>query len=89
MNKEEFIDKLHDEQGITKTKSREVVDIMIEGLTSVFNNHEELKLIGLGTFGIRKRAKRTGRNPITKEAVEISASTSPYFKPSSKFREKV
>ena len=60
--------------------AREAVDGVFSGIGDALAIGEEVRIAGFGTFGTRSRPARTGRNPRTREAVSISAPTSPTFK---------
>ena len=80
MNKAEMADRLAARTGLSKAVAREAVDGVFAAIGDALANGEEVRIVGFGTFGTRSRPARTGRNPMTGEAVSISASTSPTFK---------
>ena len=73
MNKAEFIDFLAKKSDLTKAKSAEVLDLVIEGITGSLKKGEEVKWTGFGNFKVTKRKATTGRNPQTGEAIKIAA----------------
>ena len=80
MNKAEMADRLAARTALGKSVAKEAVDDVFAAIGDALANGEEVRIAGFGTFGTRSRPARTGRNPRTREAVSISASTSPTFK---------
>ncbi len=89
MNKGELVKAVMEKTGMTKKKSEEFVNAFIETVESALKKGEDVKLVGFGTFGTRKRAKRTGINPQTGEKIKIPARTVVFFKPGKALKEKV
>lgn len=67
--------------GITKKEAEAVVNATLEAITNALSNGEKVQLTGFGTFEVRHRNARTGRNPHTGEAISIPAKNVPDFKP--------
>jgi len=80
MNKTDFIGAVADAADMTKVDAARAVDAMIEVVTAALKKGDTISLVGFGTFAVRKRAARTGRNPRTNESIEIKASKNPAFK---------
>lgn len=80
MNKQEFIGAIADDAGLTKADASRAVDSFIEVLKNALKRGETVSLVGFGTFDVRSRAARTGRNPRTGQAIAIDASKTPSFK---------
>jgi DNA-binding protein HU-beta len=80
MNKQEFVSAVADESQLSRADASRAVDGMIEALKKALKNGETVSLVGFGTFSVRQRAARTGRNPRTGENIEIAASAIPGFK---------
>ena len=80
MNKAELIDAIADSADISKAAATRAVDAVIEGITGTLAKGEQVTLVGFGTFLVRDRAARTGRNPQTGEPIEIKAAKVPAFK---------
>lgn len=80
MNKADFISSIADSAELSKADAGRAVDAMVETITKALKKGDTVTLVGFGTFAIRKRAKRTGRNPRTGEAIQIKASKNPAFK---------
>jgi len=80
MNKAELISKIAEKSNLTKADSGRALDATISAITESLTNAEPVTLIGFGTFEVRDRAARTGRNPRTGEKIQIKASKNPAFK---------
>jgi DNA-binding protein HU-beta len=80
MNRKEIIDALATKTGSSKVDAGRAISAMIEIISGTLKNGGSLSLVGFGTFEVRKRKARTGRNPKTGEEVEIRASKVPAFK---------
>lgn len=80
VNKSEMIDAIAAGADISKAAAGRALDSMIEAVTDSLKKGDTVNLIGFGTFMIRERAARTGRNPRTGETINIAASKNPSFK---------
>ena len=80
MNKSELVDAIADASGLSKADSGRAVDAMVQSVTSALKGGDTVSLVGFGTFSVRERAARTGRNPRTGETIKIKASKNPAFK---------
>jgi len=80
MNKAELIEAVSDAADLSKSDATKAVDGVIDAITSSLKNGDQVTLVGFGTFLVRDRAARTGRNPRTGEAIEIAAAKVPGFK---------
>ena len=80
MNKTELIAAAAEISGISKKDTEAVINATIESIASALKADEKVQLVGFGSFEVKKRAARTGRNPKTKETIEIPASKVPAFK---------
>jgi len=80
MNKNDLIEIVADRADISKSSASHAVDAMLGAITDTLKNQEKVTLVGFGTFEVRHRKARTGRNPSTGEQIEIKASNSPAFK---------
>jgi DNA-binding protein HU-beta len=79
MNKSELIEIIATEADISKTAAATTLDAVIGAITQAVAKGETVTLVGFGTFKSSQRVARTGRNPKTGEALEITASTVPRF----------
>ncbi|CAN4279843.1 MULTISPECIES: HU family DNA-binding protein [unclassified Pseudoxanthomonas] len=80
MNKTELIDAVADEAEVSKAEAGRAVDAVISSITKALKKGDSVTLVGFGTFQVRKRAARTGRNPKTGDTIKIKASKNPAFK---------
>lgn len=80
MNKTELINAVVEKAEVSKKDATKIVEATFESITEALQNGEKIQLIGFGTFEVRERAARKGRNPRTKEDIEIPASKVPAFK---------
>ena len=80
MNKAELINAVAASADVSKKDAEAVVSAMLETITGALKEGDKVQLVGFGSFEVKKRAARTGRNPKTKEAIEIPASIVPVFK---------
>ncbi len=87
MNKSELVDAVADAADISKASATRALDAMLASIQQSLENAEPVSLVGFGTFLVRERAARTGRNPQTGESIEISASKVPAFKPGKALRD--
>jgi DNA-binding protein HU-beta len=87
MNKAEFIDAVATSAELSRSDATKAVDAMIDTLTESLRKGDSVTLVGFGTFEVRERAARTGRNPQTGEAIQIKASKAPAFKAGKAFKD--
>ena len=80
MNKSELIDKVAASADIPKAVAGRALDAVIESITGALQEGESVVLAGFGTFSVKDRAARTGRNPQTGNPIEIAAAKIPGFK---------
>jgi len=80
MNKAELIDAVSGQTGLQKSEATRAVDAVFESITSALKSGDAVSLLGFGTFVVKARAARAGRNPRTGETIEIAASKVPGFK---------
>ena len=80
MNKADLIAAIAAKTGDTKKGAEATVNAFVEVVSGALVKGEKVQLVGFGSFGVRKRAARKGRNPQTKEEIKIPASKSPVFK---------
>ena len=89
MTKTDLISVVVEKSGLTKKDAEKAVAAVIDSITETLANGEKVQLVGFGTFEIRERAERTGRNPRTKEAMTIPASKAPVFKAGKAFKDAI
>ncbi|QBB70489.1 HU family DNA-binding protein [Pseudolysobacter antarcticus] len=80
MNKAEFLTAVSEEADVTKVDADKALDAIITVIKKALKKGDDVSLVGFGTFTVRKRAARTGRNPRTGEQIKIKASKVPSFK---------
>ena len=80
MNKQELIDNIAGSADITKAAAGRALDSVIDSITNSLKKDDSVVLVGFGTFSVRSRAARTGRNPQTGEEIQIAAAKVPAFK---------
>ncbi|KKI91500.1 DNA-binding protein [Bacillus sp. SA1-12] len=89
MNKTELINAVASQTELSKKDTTKAVDALIDTIINTLSKEEKIQLIGFGTFEVRERAARTGRNPQTGEELQIPASKVPAFKPGKELKEAV
>ena len=87
MNKSELIAMTAENTGLTKKDAERVLNAALDAITAAMAEHEKVQLSGFGTFEVKEREARIGRNPRTKESIEIPATFVPSFKPSKALRD--
>jgi len=89
MNKSELIQDIAENYAISKTTAAKTVDGIIESIKNALADGDTVTLIGFGTFSVRERAARKGRNPRTGEPLDIKAANVPIFKPGKSLKDAV
>ncbi|MGG3570540.1 HU family DNA-binding protein [Priestia megaterium] len=89
MNKTELVDAVATQAELSKQDAKKAVEALFETISNTLAKEEKIQLIGFGTFEVRERAARTGRNPQTGEEITIPASKVPAFKPGKELKEAV
>ena len=80
MNKAELINAVAEKADVSKKDAEAVISATLEAITAALKEGDKVQLVGFGSFEVKKRAARMGRNPKTKESIEIPASVVPVFK---------
>ena len=80
MNKGELIDAVAASADLSRADATRAVDAVLDTVTGALSGGDSVSLVGFGTFSVKQRAARTGRNPRTGEAIQIAASKVPGFK---------
>ncbi|MYC59422.1 MAG: HU family DNA-binding protein [Gammaproteobacteria bacterium] len=80
MNKSELIDAVASNAGLTKASAGDAVEAALGAIAGALSSGDSVALVGFGTFSVRERGARTGRNPRTGESIQIVASRVPAFK---------
>lgn len=80
MNKSELIEAMAEAADIPKAAAGRALDGMVDAVIEALKSGDQVSLVGFGTFSVKERAARTGRNPQTGATIEIAASKIPGFK---------
>ena len=80
MNKSELIDAIASKGDLTKAQAGQALDALIAAVSESLKDGGNVTLVGFGTFSVKERPARKGRNPKTGEAIDIAASKIPAFK---------
>ncbi|MFB6349094.1 HU family DNA-binding protein [Moraxella marmotae] len=80
MNKSELVDSVAQSAGLTKEQAAKAVNAFTASVQGALQRGDDVVLVGFGTFSVKERAARTGRNPKTGEEIQIAASKVPSFK---------
>ncbi len=89
MNKQELIAAIAASTGLTKKDSGAALEAVTASISASLAKGEPVRLLGFGTFDVKSRAARTGKNPKTGESIKIPASKVPSFKAGKEFKEAV
>ena len=87
MTKADLVEKVAREADMTKKDAEQLVEIIFDSIIETLNNGEKIELRGFGSFRVRERNSRRGRNPKTGAAVDIPAKRVAYFKPGKELKE--
>ena len=80
MNKNELIDAIAEEADLSKASAGRALDAALGAITEALKKQDTVSLVGFGTFAVKHRAARQGRNPRSGETIQIAASNAPGFK---------
>ena len=89
MNKAELINAVAASADVSKKDTEAVITAMLDTITEALKEGDKVQLVGFGSFEVKKRAARIGRNPKTKETIKIAASKVPAFKPGKALKDAV
>ncbi|HHT70304.1 MAG: HU family DNA-binding protein [bacterium] len=89
MNKTELVSAVAEKTGLTKKDADKAVNALFEVVTETLADGERVQVVGFGTFEVRDRAARKGRNPQTGEVIDIAAAKLPAFKAGKALRQAV
>jgi len=89
MTKAELVTKVAEKAGLTKKDAEKAANALIDAVVEALESKEKVQLVGFGTFEVRHREARKGRNPRTKEELTIPASSYPVFKAGKSFKDAV
>ncbi len=80
MNKAELVESVANAADLSKADAARAVDAVVESITKALKKGQQVSVVGFGTFSVKHRAARSGRNPQTGETIKIAASNVPGFK---------
>ena len=89
MNKSELIDSIAEKSGLNKTQAGDALNAVMESVGEALEAGDSISLVGFGTFSVKDRKARTGRNPKTGEELSIPASKVPSFKAGKNLKERL
>ena len=89
VNKSELIDTIADSADLSKQQAAKALETVLDSVSGALSNGDQVVLVGFGTFSVKERAARTGRNPRTGEPIEIAAAKIPSFKPGKALKDSV
>lgn len=89
MNKTNLIENVAEAAGIKKKEAEKAVNAVFASLQAAVADGDKVQIAGFGTFKIKERKERTGRNPRTKETIVVPASKAPAFVPAKAFKDAV
>lgn len=89
MNKTELVAMIADKAELTKKDAESALNAVVDSIKETLAKGDKVSLIGFGTFEVRDRAEREGKNPRTKEIIKIAACKVPAFKPGKALKDKV
>jgi DNA-binding protein HU-beta len=89
MNKSEMIAAIAEKTGMSKKDAEKALVAFIGEITAALKAGDKVQLVGFGSFEVKERAARKGRNPQTKEEIEIPASKAPVFKAGKAFKDAI
>ncbi len=89
MNKSELVDLVAEKAGMSKKDSEKAVRAVLDSITEGLVKGDKVQLVGFGTFEVRNRKEREGRNPATGEKIKIEALKVPAFKPGKALKDKI
>jgi DNA-binding protein HU-beta len=87
MNKAEMIDAVAEATDLSRADAEKATNAVLDNIIGALSKGDQVTLIGFGTFSVRDRAARSGRNPQTGETIQIKASKSPGFKAGKAFKD--
>lgn len=89
MNKSELIDAVADAAGLSKADATRALDAVLGSITDSLKKGDQVSIVGFGSFLVRQRSARTGRNPQTGAEIKIAAANVPAFKPGKALKDAV
>ena len=87
MNKNDLVNQVSDNTGLSKSDSAKAIDSVLDTITDTLKSGGDVRLVGFGTFLVSKRKATTGRNPQTGASIQIPAANVPKFRPGKALKE--
>jgi len=89
MNKQELVGSVAEKADLTKKDAEKAINAVVESIKAALNKGDKVSLVGFGTFEVRTRAARSGRNPQTGATINVPAGKVPAFKPGKELKDSV
>jgi len=89
LNKQELVASVAEKAQLTKKDAEKAINAVIDSIKAALNQGDKVSLVGFGTFEVRTRAARSGRNPQSGETIKIPAGKVPAFRPGKELKESV
>ena len=89
MNKTDLVNAVAEKAGLSKKDSEKAINAVVDSIIDALKSGDKVQLIGFGSFEVKSRAERTGRNPRTKETIKIPAAKLPQFKAGKAFKDAI
>ena len=89
MNKADLVNVVAEKAGLSKKAAEQTVGVVFDAITEGLQKEGKVQLVGFGSFEVKQRSARMGRNPKTKEPIQIPASKAPVFKPGKALKDSV
>jgi len=89
MNKADLVGTVAEKTGLTKKVAEQTVGVVFDAITDGLKKEGKVQLVGFGSFEVKNRSARMGRNPKTKEPIQIPASKAPVFKPGKALKDSI
>lgn len=89
MNKQELVASVAEKAGLTKKDAEKAINAVVDSIKGALNQGDKVSLVGFGTFEVRDRAARSGRNPQTGAVIKIAAGKVPAFRPGKELKDSV
>lgn len=89
MNKTDLVNVVAEKAGLSKKAAEQTIGVVFEAITEGLVKEGKVQLVGFGSFEVKQRSARMGRNPKTKEPIQIPASKAPVFKPGKALKDSV
>jgi DNA-binding protein HU-beta len=89
LNKQELVASVAEKANLTKKDAEKAINAVVDSIKTALNQGEKVSLVGFGTFEVRTRAARSGRNPQTGDTIKIPAGKVPAFRPGKELKDSV